>query len=388
MVCRALRCIFGVLSWLTLCSVPTTAQQADPFETIASQAILLDASSGNVLFDKNADSAIPPASMSKLVTQAVVFEVLANGTLKEEDLFSISENAWRRGGSPSGGSTMYAEVNSKVSVINLLRAAVIQSANDACIALAEGISGSEAAFVELMTKKAVQLDLRNSVFGNSTGLPDPNQKMSMRDLAKVALHIIESHPGYFPLYSERAFTWNKIEQQNRNPLLKDYAGADGMKTGFTKESGYGLVGTVQRSNRRLIMVIAGLKTAIDRQAEAQRLLDWGFRQFKQTDFFAARETVAQARVWGGESDWVDVVTRDGFSVALTDRERPGVELKLSYKGPLIAPVKEGDVVGMVRIYVSGKVVAEVPVETTRSVAAVDSMWEKAWDSLRIMIMGG
>ncbi len=376
-----------VLFHILLC-LPAQAQQGDSFETSAAHAILMDQKSGDILFEKDADTAVPPASMSKLVTQAVVFDALANNTLKEEDLFTISENAWRRGGSPSGGSTMYAEVNSKISVINLLTAAVIQSANDACIALAEGLAGSESAFVQLMSRKAEQLQLKNSSFGNATGLPDPHQKMSVRDLAKVALHIINDHPTRFPLYKKGAFTWNKIEQQNRNPLLKDYAGADGMKTGFTKESGYGLVGTVERSNRRLVMVIAGLNSAKERKEEAQKLLDWGFRQFKPAELFAARETVTQARVWGGEVDWVDVVTRDGFTVALTDKERQSVEVKLSYKGPLIAPVNQGDVVGTVRVYVSGKVVAEVPVETTGSVAAVDSMWQKAWDSVRIMVLGG
>jgi serine-type D-Ala-D-Ala carboxypeptidase (penicillin-binding protein 5/6) len=365
-----------------------SAQQLEVFESAAAQAILVDAKSGDVLFEKDADTAIPPASMSKLVTQSVVFDALAKGKLKEEDLFTISEDAWRRGGSPSGGSTMYAELNSNVSVMNLVKAAIIQSANDACIALAEGISGSEQAFVQLMTEKAKQLGLKNSSFGNSTGLPDPNQKMSVRDLSAVALHIINDHPTRFPLYREKTFTWNKIEQQNRNPLLKDYAGADGMKTGFTKEAGYGLVGSVERSNRRLVMVIAGLKTANDRKAEAQKLLDWGFRQFKQADLFAAGETVTQARVWGGDADWVDVVTRDGFTVALTDRERQSVEVKLSYMGPLMAPVKQGDVVGSVRVYVSGKVVAEVPVQSSQSVGAVDSMWQKAWDSVRIMFVGG
>jgi serine-type D-Ala-D-Ala carboxypeptidase (penicillin-binding protein 5/6) len=376
-----------VVAWLFTATL-TSAQQVELFETTAAQAILLDVGSGDVLFEKDADTPVPPASMSKLVTQSVVFDLLKNGTLKENDTFTISVDAWRRGGSPSGGSTMYAEVNSKVRVIDLLRAAIVQSANDACIALAEGISGSEESFLQLMDQKAKDLGLKTSSFGNATGLPDPRQLMSVRDLARVATHIIVDHADRLPMYGESKFIWNKIEQQNRNPLLKDYSGADGMKTGYTKEAGYGLVGTVSRANRRLVMVIAGLKTAGDRKSEAQKLLDWGFRQFKQTDMFAARETVTQARVWGGDVDWVDLVTKDGFAVALTEKERQTVELKLAYMGPLFAPVKQGDIVGALRVYVSGRAIAEVPVEASANVAVVDNMWQKAWDSLRIMVTGG
>jgi serine-type D-Ala-D-Ala carboxypeptidase (penicillin-binding protein 5/6) len=376
--------------WVLLCwlGLPVSAQEAEVFESIAPHAILIDSQSGAVLFEKEADIAVPPASMSKLVTQAVVFDLLEKKKIADSDDFQISEDAWRRGGSPSGGSTMYAELNSKVSVLNLLKAAIIQSANDACIALAEGTSGSEPAFVDLMTAKAKELGLKNSSFGNTTGLPDPKQLMSVRDLATVAVHIIKEYPERFVYYKEPKFTWNNIEQQNRNPLLRDYAGADGMKTGFTKEAGYGLVGTAFRSNRRLVLVLAGLKTAKDRADEAKRLLDWGFRQFKPVDLFAARETVTQARVWGGEKDWVDLVTRDGFTVALTDKERASVEVKLNYKGPLMAPVKPGEVVGTVQVYVSGKAVASVPVETIDAIGAVDSMWQRAWDSVKMMVLGG
>jgi serine-type D-Ala-D-Ala carboxypeptidase (penicillin-binding protein 5/6) len=377
-----------ILFWVGAFCSSATAQDVEAYESLAPQAILIDAKSGLILYEKDADTPVPPASMSKLVTQAVVLDLLQKDKLKETDEFTISEDAWRRGGSPSGGSTMYAELNSRVRVIDLLQAAIIQSANDACIALAEGIAGSEPAFTDLMATKARELGLKNSTFGNATGLPDPKQMMSVRDLSRVANYIISEHPNRFAIYKEGKFTWNKIEQQNRNPLLRDYPGADGMKTGFTKESGYGLVGTVLRNNRRLVLVVAGLKTANERAAEAKRLLDWGFRQFKQVDLFAQNETVTQARVWGGEKDWVDLVTQDGFTVALTDKERQSVEVKLAYNGPLMAPVKQGDIVGSVKVFVSGKAVAEVPVQTTQNVAAIDSMWQKAWDSVMIMLLGG
>jgi serine-type D-Ala-D-Ala carboxypeptidase (penicillin-binding protein 5/6) len=358
------------------------------FETIAPNAILLDGKSGEVFFEKAADTAIPPASMSKLMTQSIVFDLLKSGELKEDQELVVSEDAWRRGGSPSGSSTMYAELNSKVRVIDLLRGAIIQSANDACIALSEGIAGSELAFTELMRKKGEKLGLKNSTFKNSTGLPDPAHVMSVRDLSILARHIVYDHPNYYKIYGEGKFTWNKIEQQNRNPLLKDYAGADGMKTGFTKDAGYGLVGSVERDGRRLIMVVAGLKSANDRKAEAQKLLDWGFRQFKTLDVFESGEVVAQARVWGGTSNWVELRTSKSFQVALTPREQKNVELKLSYTGPLMAPVKSGTEVGTARVVVAGQTVAEIPVQTSADIPAVDSMFEKALDSLSIMVFGG
>lgn len=381
-----------VIISLLFCFSHASAQEAvetpPAFETLAPHAILIDGKTGEVFFEKVADVPVPPASMSKLMTQAVVFDQLKAGTITDDQEFIISEDAWRRGGSPSGSSTMYAELNSKLRVIDLLRGAIIQSANDACIALAEGISGSELAFTELMRKKANDLGMKNSTFKNSTGLPDAGHFMSVRDLAILARHIVYDHADRYPLYSESKFTWNKIEQANRNPLLKDYGGADGMKTGFTKEAGYGLVGSVQRDGRRLIMVVAGLKTANERKAESQKLLDWGFRQFKTADVFEKDETVAEARVWGGAENWVELKTSQAFQVALTPKEQKSVELKLSYIGPLIAPVKAGTEVGTARVVVNGRVVAEIPVITSAAVAAVDSMIEKALDSVSIMVFGG
>jgi serine-type D-Ala-D-Ala carboxypeptidase (penicillin-binding protein 5/6) len=385
-----LRRIFFVLClmWASALRAEDVADVPPVFETSAPNAILIDGKSGEIFFEKAADVAIPPASMSKLMTQSIVFDMLKSGELKDDQELTVTEDAWRRGGSPSGSSTMYAELNSKVRVIDLLRGAIIQSANDACITLATGIAGSELAFTELMRKKGEKLGLKHSTFKNATGLPDAGHLMSVRDLSILARHIVYDHPDRYKLYAESKFTWNKIEQANRNPLLKDYAGADGMKTGFTKEAGYGLVGSVQRDGRRLIMVVAGLKTANDRKAEAQKLLDWGFRQFKTIDVFDKDEKVADARVWGGTSNWVELRTGQAFQVALTPKEQKNVELKLSYTGPLMAPVKAGTEVGKARVIVGGKTVAEVPVLTAADVPAVDSMMEKALDSLSIMVFGG
>ena len=364
------------------------AQDAAFFESKAAQAILIDAKSGAILYEKDADTAIPPASMSKLVTQAVVFDALKAGRLKLDQEFIVSTDAWKRGGGGAGGSTMYAEVNSHIKVDDLIHAAIIQSANDACIVLAEGMSGSEQAFAQRMASKAKDLGLNHSSFANATGLPDPNHKMSVRDLSIVARYIITKYPEYYKIYGQPEFLWNKINQQNRNPLLKDYLGADGMKTGYTKEAGYGLVGSALRDGRRLIMVVAGLPTINDRKAEAQKLLDWGFGQFKVIDLYGQGEIVSRARVWGGSEHWVNLVVHDAMKVALSPAEQEKAEVKMTYSGPLMAPIKTGQTVGTVRILVDGKPVADAPLEVAEDVPAVDSMWRKAWDSVLIMAFGG
>jgi serine-type D-Ala-D-Ala carboxypeptidase (penicillin-binding protein 5/6) len=321
------------------------------------------------------------------VTQAVVFDALKKGTIKLDQTFEISEDAWRRGGGVASGSTMYAELHSKVSIDNLLHGAIIQSANEACIAMAEGMAGSEQAFTQRMAAKAKELGMKNSTFGNATGLPDPNQRMSVRDLSIVARYIINTYPDYFKIYSQPEFTWNKITQQNRNPLLKDYPGATGMKTGYTKEAGYGLVGSATRNGRQLLIVVAGLTSIGDRKLEAQRLLDWGFNQFKTIDLYEAGEAVARARVWGGQERWVNLVSQNRVQVALSPQEQAKSDIRMSYMGPLIAPVKGGQPIGTVRILVDGKAVTEVELVTANDVEANPSMWRKAMDSALIMLFG-
>jgi D-alanyl-D-alanine carboxypeptidase (penicillin-binding protein 5/6) len=375
----ALAAIFGL--------APAGKAQDVAFETKAAEAILIDARSGHVLFEKNADVQIQPASMSKLMTMIMVFEALKAGKLKPDQEIVITEDAWRRGGSSSGGSTMYAELNSRVKLWDLMQGAIVQSANDACIAIAEAMAGSESAFAEKMTARARQLGLAKAEFRNSTGLPDPGHLISVRELSILARYIILNFPEYYKIYSEPEFTWNKIRQENRNPLLKDYPGADGMKTGYTKEAGYGLVGSAVKGNRRLIMVIAGLQSINDRKQEAQKLLDWGFSQFRTIDVYAKGDTVSKARVWGGLSRSVDLVASDDVQIALSQQEQQEIEVNLTYTAPLMAPVKAGEQVGKVRFMVGGEEVGEAPVETAGAVEATDSMWSKALDSLMIMVFG-
>ncbi|NJM30515.1 MAG: D-alanyl-D-alanine carboxypeptidase [Rhizobiales bacterium] len=376
--------IFLACLWQALAA---SAQDAD-FSSKAAYAILIDARSGRVLYEKDADTAVPPASMSKLMTMIEVFETLKAGKVRMETEFPVSENAWRKGGASSGGSTMYADLNSRIKLSDLIQGIIVQSANDACIIVAEGLAGSEDAFVERLNQRGKAMGLKNATFKNTTGLPDPEHRMSVRDLAVMARYIVTSFPEHYKYYSQPNFTWNKITQQNRNPLLRDYTGADGMKTGFTKEAGYGLVGSVKRGDRRLIMVVAGSKTANERKQEAQRLLDWGFSRFRPIDIYAAGESVGDARVWGGTARWVPLVTKSGIKVSLSADEQELAEVKLSYTGPLRAPVQAGTPAGAVRIVVGGETVVESPVETAADVAEDQSMWARAFDSLLIMAFGG
>ena len=359
----------------------------EPYASRAEEAILMDARTGRVLFEKDADQPVPPASMSKLMTMIMVFEALRAGKLTLDQKFKVSQDAWKRGGASSGGSTMYAELNSEVALEDLMKGVVVQSANDACIVIAENMAGSEQAFAEQMTKRAHELGATNATFKNATGLPDPDHKMSVRDLAVLARYIINSFPEYYKYYSIPEFTWNNIRQQNRNPLLKDYPGADGMKTGYTKEAGYGLIGSAQRDGRRLIMVIAGLKSINDRKQEAQGLLDWAFKQFRTVDVYAKGDRVGQARVWGGTERHVPLLAAGDVKVALTPQEQELAEMKLSYTGPLLAPVEAGKQVGSVRFIVDGVTVADVPVVTGNAVPAETSMWSRAVDSVFIMVFG-
>ena len=375
--------------WLILLAAPGAVSAQDlPFETTAPHAILIDAKSGSVFFEKSADTLVQPASMSKLMTMLLVFEALKAGDVTLDQEFLISENAWRRGGTSSGGSTMYANVNTRIKLIDLMRGSMIQSANDACIAIAEGMAGSEEEFAFRMTQRGKELGLQNAVFRNVTGLPKPENLMSVRDLTIIARRIISEFPEYYKIYGEREFTWNEIAQKNRNPLLLDYPGADGLKTGYIKDAGYGLVGSAVRDGRRLVLVVAGLTSIKERKEEAEKLLDWGFRQFKTIDVYAAGDVVSKARVWGGASRWVNLVIKQDLRLALSAKEQESIEVKLSYAGPLMAPVKAGDPLGTVRFMIDGKTIAEVPVETASAVDAVDSIWSRAMDSLMIMALGG
>lgn len=361
---------------------------AAEFVTQAREAILFDAGSGEILFEKNADDLMPPASMSKLMTSTMVFEALKRRELSMDDEFFISENAWRRGGAASGGSTMYAEINSTIKIKDLIQGVVVQSANDACIALAEGMAGTEEAFADLMTARARELGMKKSTFKNATGLPDPEHRMTARELGIIAKHLIYDLGEYYHYFSQAEFTWNNIKQRNRNPLLRMDMGADGLKTGYTRKAGYGLVASAERSGRRLIMVIGGLKSGKKRQIEARKLMEWGFRRFRSFPLFEQGQTVGYARVWGGDETWVELVAEEPIELMLTPNERKGIKAEIVYEGPLRAPVEPGAQVAKLRFSVNGKPVSDVKLYGITAVEPDKRKWKRAIDTIMFMALGG
>ena len=309
---------------------------AAAMETAAEFAILMDYETGAVLLEKNADEPTAPASMSKLMTLYMVFERLKSGNLRLEDTFPVSETAWRM-----GGSKMFVGVNTRVRLEDLLRGIVVQSGNDACIVVAEGLARDEAAFAEEMTRRAREIGLTASAFTNSTGWPEDGHRMSVRDIAKLSALIIREFPEYYPLFAEKTYTYNDIKQGNRNPLLYGYDGADGLKTGRTSASGYGVAASVNKRGRRLILVVNGLASSKQRAREAERLLDWAYREFDNFRLFAAGETVDDAAVWLGEEAEVPLVVENRVTFTLPRQARRGMEVKVSYDGPIAAPIQSG-----------------------------------------------
>jgi D-alanyl-D-alanine carboxypeptidase (penicillin-binding protein 5/6) len=321
-------------------------------DTLARQAILVDFETGAVLLEKNPDERMPPSSMSKLMTMYVVFDMLKAGRLRLDQTMPVSERAWRM-----GGSKMFVDLGAQVSVESLARGVIVQSGNDACIVLAEGISGSEQQFAELMNETARRIGLRSSHFRNATGWPDPEQRMTARDLAVLARRIIVDHPEYYRFYNERSFRWNDISQENRNPTLARVAGADGLKTGHTEEAGFGLTASAIRGGRRLILVVNGLPSMRARAEESSRLLEWGFREFDNVVMFRAADTVEDVPVWLGERPTVPLVTGRDLVLTLPRQWRQGLRARVRYDAPVAAPVAKGQELG--KLVVSGQGVPEM-----------------------------
>ena len=320
------------------------------FETKAKHAILMDADANLTLFEKDADTLAPPASMSKLMTLAIVFRELKAGRLKLEDEFKVTEHAWRTGGAPSGGSAMFAPLNTMVSISDLIQGITVQSGNDAAIILAEGIAGSEEAFAKQMTEYARTIGLETSTFVNATGLPAEGHLMSARELATLAHHLIYTYPEYYPFFGQKEFKYrDKFVFHNRNPLIAMEIGADGLKTGFIKESGYGLVASAKRSGQRLILVVGGLESAKDREAEARKLFDWGFKSFKPFRLFDEGQKVSEALVWGGTQHYVPLVGDGNIKIILPTNATGKVTASIVYEGPIKAPIRKGDQVAVLRV---------------------------------------
>ena len=326
-------------------------------QTPARQAILIDYDTGTVLLEKDADVPMPPASMSKLMTVLMVFERLKDGRLSMEDTFPISKKAWKM-----GGSKMFVEVGKSVSVGDLLKGIIVQSGNDACIVVAEGIAGTEEAFATAMTERGREIGLTNSNFRNASGWPAEGHRMSARDLALLAMRMIREHPEHYALFSERSFTYSGIKQGNRNPLLYKKVGADGLKTGHTEESGYGLVASATRDGRRLVLVVNGLESVNQRSRESERLINWGFRQFKNYALFSAGEEVSRAKVWLGDLSEVPLVIDRDLAVTLPLSARKGLDVQVVYDGPVPAPIRKGDPIASLQIGAPGMAAITIPLK--------------------------
>ncbi|WP_246727738.1 D-alanyl-D-alanine carboxypeptidase family protein [Chelativorans sp. Marseille-P2723] len=324
--------------------------RSELFETKASSAYMIDAETGTVLFSKAPDQLFPPASLAKLMTIELVFQALKNGHLSLDQTFPVSEYAWRTGGAPSRTATMFAAVNSSVPVEALIQGIIVQSANDGCIVIAQGMAGSEENFARMMTERARELGLTASTFVNSTGLPAEGQWVTARELTQLAQHLWQTYPSYYRYFSQPAFEWNNIFQRNRNPLLTRNIGADGLKTGFTEESGYSIVASAARGGRRLFVTLAGMESEEEREEEASRLLDWGMTAFEKRQIFAANEIVGEAQVYGGEREKVTLRT-DAELTALVPTEEGSISGRIIYEGPVPAPIEEGSQIARLELRV-------------------------------------
>lgn len=348
----------ALAAWLFAVAATATAggAVAGNIDTIARQAILLDMTTQTVLFEKNADERMPPSSMSKIMTMYMVFEALREGRLKLDDTMPVSQRAWKM-----GGSKMYVELNNSIKIDDLIKGVIVQSGNDACIVLAEGLAGSEEEFSRRATAKAREIGLTGTNLVNATGWPDPQHYMTARDLSKLAQRLLIDFPEYYHYYSIREFTYHKIKQGNRNPLLYRNIGADGLKTGHTDAAGYGLTASAERDGRRLVLVVNGLPSMQARADESARLIEWGFREFQNYALFKKGDVVDEAKVWLGQSPTVPVTVAADVKVTMTPAERDGMKVTLVTPSAVPAPIKPGDPVGKLVITGPGFSAKEIPV---------------------------
>lgn len=379
-----MRRFWQVLATIAALTAPAWAQAE--FDTKAQFAILMDEASGTVIFQKDADLPMEPASMAKLMTIAVVFDEIRSGRLSMDDEFFVSEHAWRTGGASSGGSTMFAELNSKIRVEDLLRSVIIQSGNDASIILAEGIAGSEASFAAMMNELAEDIGLTDSHFTNPAGLPDPDMYATARDLADLARYLIREYPEYYHYFSEPEMEWNGIKQANRNSLVELGIGVDGLKTGHTQAAGYGSVISTEQGGRRLIAVLHGLTSMAQRTEEGRKLITWGARAFERFSAYPEGAVVAYANVYGGTSPNVGLMGDGEVALYLPRGSRRCLSASVVYTGPLLPPVVQGEQVAELRVFCDDKLVQVAPLYAAESVEQGDIV-RKATDALKQLALG-
>ncbi|KEC55087.1 D-alanyl-D-alanine carboxypeptidase family protein [Bartonella koehlerae] len=335
--------------------------KAQNFQTSAPQLLLLDHETDTILFEKQSDIPFFPASLAKLMTAEVIFYQLKEGLLSSTQTFKVSENAWRKGGAPSGTTTMFAKVKTEISVSDLLRGLIIVNGNDAAIILAEGVSESEANFAKLMNQRAKALGLRHSNFVNPTGLPEEGQFVTLRDMITLTRHIVRTYPDYYTLYREPHFTWNNIFQRNKNPLISKEIGVEGFGFGYSEEKGFSMVVAAYKNHRHLFLAINGLQNGREYTKEIERILQWGMIAFSLKTIFTKGETVAHASVYGGEQSFVPLIVKEPIDFMLSNEKKMDVKAKIKYRGPLKAPIILGKPIGIIQILQDKKVLLEKPV---------------------------
>jgi D-alanyl-D-alanine carboxypeptidase (penicillin-binding protein 5/6) len=358
----------------------------DTFQTGIPAAILLDPESDSVLFEKNGDQLVAPASLAKLMTLEYLFNEIKQGRVKLDDEYLVSANAWRKGGAPSHGSTMFASINSRVKVSDLIQGIIVDSANDACIAVAEALGGNEASFGAMLTKRAREIGLQNSTFTNSTGFSDPNLRVTVREMAELARHIMQTYPDFYPNFALREFTWGNIRQQNRNPLLGLGIGADGLKTGETSEAGFNLVGSAVQDNFRLIVVVTGAKSDKERSDEARKLLDLGFHGFEAKVVFAEGQTIGEAKVFGGDRSYVSLTAPGTIKVMMPRNTTDRLLARIVYTGPVPAPIAKGQTIGKLKVWRGDNLALEVPLQAADDVGP-GTMSQRAMDGATELMIG-
>ena len=364
------------------------ARATEPFDVNAPYAILMDSATGAVLFEKDADTQTPPASMVKLMTLDVIFSALKDGRIKFEDEYPVSPNAYKKGGERSGATTMFMPVNSSARIADLVSGIAVASANDACIVIAEGMAGSETAFADLMTQAGRDLGINKAHFTNPSGLPDSDQTMSVRDIALVAQHLINQYPEYYPYFSQRNLSINNKLLLNKNSLLSQNIGVDGLKTGASASGGNGIVASALNDGRRLIVVLNGEKNESERSTDARKLFEYGMKAYKEAMVFDAGEIISEARVWGGTRYFVPLVSEGPAHIIVprTTTESGRLKASVVYLGPLKAPVKKGDSVGYLRVETVDGIVSKVPVFAGTDIPR-SGVLARGLDSILVLSLG-
>ncbi len=363
-----------------------SGKKEEGFSSAVPAAVLLDADSDSILYEKNGDQPVAPASLAKLMTLEFLFNQIKQGRVKLDEEYIISENAWRTGGAPSRGSTMFAAIHSRVKVSDLLQGIIVDSANDACIAVAEALAGNEATFGRMLTERAREIGLESSTFTNSTGYPDPNLRVTAREMAELARHIIHTYPDFYPYFSQRDFTWNNIHQTNRNPLLGMGIGADGLKTGETGEAGFNLVGSAVQDNFRLIVVVTGARSDKERSDEAKKLLEFGFHDFQARVLFAEGQTVGDAKVFGGDRSYVPLVAPSIVRLMVPRNNSQRLLARIVYTGPVPAPITKGQPIGKLKVWRGDNLALEIPLQAADDVGR-GSMPQRAMDGATELMIG-